>query len=148
MTERQVLLVKHSWSYQTGQLENLSTLFTKKLLALNPELKLMMRRTVGESGAYSLMIVLNQVVASLPNLPKAHQSIQLIVAQYAALGITRADYENALIAFLLVLEKRLGKNWTDETREAWIFIFSSLYHQASRQRVSEGAHLLKSYLNT
>jgi hemoglobin-like flavoprotein len=148
MTEKQVLLVKHSWSYQTGQLETLGTLFTKKLIALNPELKVTLKRTVGELRTHSLMLALNQIVAALPNLRKAHQNIQQIVTEYAALGMTRADYENALIAFLLALEKRLGKNWNGEMREAWIFIFSSLYHQVSRPRVA--AHALDSelYLNT
>jgi hypothetical protein len=46
---------------------------------------------------------------------------------YSDRGITRAFYDSLLVAFLISLEKKIGRRWTAEIREAWIFTFASVH---------------------
>jgi hemoglobin-like flavoprotein len=133
MTEKQVLLVKHSWSYVTGQLDDLYPIFNKKLGHLCPELKPLLKRLNKEKRLAIIMTAINHMVAALPDLQKAEKQLLLALAEYSDLDISRSYYESALIAFLMTLEKKLGKNWTEEIRDAWIFIFASMHQHLLRQ---------------
>lgn len=128
MTEKQILLVKHSWSYVTGHLEDVSALYCKKLAKLMPEFRsLIPDPGKNPEGTHLIISTINQLVSAIPDFQKAEKDILILLTAYADKGITRTDYDSALIAFLFTMEKKLGKKWTNETREAWIFAFSALH---------------------
>jgi hypothetical protein len=133
MTEKHVLLVKHSWSYVAGQPDELCAVFSKKLLHLCPELKPLIKRLNKENRLPAFMMVINQLVVALPDLLKTERHLLTLFAEYSDLEIPRDYYDSGLIAFLMALEKKLGKNWTSEMRESWIFIFSSVHQHLLRQ---------------
>jgi hypothetical protein len=82
------------------------------------------------------MRVIHGIVAGLPEFSKAE--IQKMQVQYAILGIMPSDYDTALFAFLMTLEKKAYKTWSNDSRESWVFVFASIRHCVDwRQR--EGA---------
>jgi hemoglobin-like flavoprotein len=133
MTEKQILLVKHSWSYVASHLDDLVGTFGKKVAQVSPELKPLLKRVNDENGLHSILTTINQVVATLPEFNKAEQQVLLLLAAYAGKGISRENYDAVLIAFLLTLEKKLGKHWSAEIRESWIYCFASIHHHFIRQ---------------
>jgi hemoglobin-like flavoprotein len=126
MTDKQVLLVKHSWSYVASQLDQVSSLFVKKLLQLHPDLKSTLK-SIRPDALPKLMQTVHHLVASLPDFKKAEKELLLLTAEYSNQGITKDIYDSILICFLITLEKKIGKNWSAEIREAWIFVLASTH---------------------
>jgi hypothetical protein len=133
MTEKHVLLVKLSWSYVAGQHDDLCPVFSKKLIQLCPELKSLIKRLNKENRLPVFMMSVHQLVTALPDLVKTEKHLLLLFAEYSDLEISRTYYDCALIAFLMSLEKKLGRNWSPEMRESWIFIFATAHQHLLRQ---------------
>lgn len=132
MTEKQILLVKHSWSYLASQLEETAAVFSKKLMQVMPELKSLFKKTEAEAF-HEVMITVNQLVYALPDVRKAEEEILRLIEKFSRRGMSSTEYDGALIAFLLTLEKKLGKSWTQELRESWVFILASVRRHLSKQ---------------
>lgn len=127
MTEKHVLLVKHSWSYVAGELDALGALFMKNLIRLRPEHKPIFRKLDNEKGITVLMQTIHHLVASLPSIPKAEKDLKSLLTEYSGFSLDRSHYDDALIAFLMTVEKKLGKRWNSEMCEAWVFLFAYTY---------------------
>ncbi len=126
MTEKQVLIVKHSWSYVANQLDDTSALFCKNLFRLLPDLKPILKKRDQEKGANEIMDTVNRIVTTLPDFSKVEKEIRIMQTEYANLGITPSDYDSALFAFLMTLEKKTSKIWSNEARDSWVFAFASV----------------------
>jgi hypothetical protein len=138
MNERQVLIVKHSWSYVASRLDDTQTLFIKNLCRLLPNLKPTQAKRNGEDKSGEIIRVIHRIVATLPTFSDIE--IQKMQTEYASLGIAPADYDSALFAFLMTLEKKASKTWNDEARESWVFVFASMrqhVHERSRKKYLE-----------
>jgi hemoglobin-like flavoprotein len=126
MTEKQVLIVKHSWSYVANQLDDTNALFCKNLLRLLPDIKPILEKRTQEKGANEIMYIVNRIVTTLPDFSKVETEIRMMQKEFETLGITRSDYDSALSAFLMTLEKNTYKIWSLETRDSWVFVFASI----------------------
>jgi hemoglobin-like flavoprotein len=126
MTEKQVLIVKHSWSYVANQLDDTNALFCKNLLRLLPDIKPILEKRKQEKGAIEIMGTVNRIVATLPDFSKVETEIRMMQKEFENLGITRSGYDSALSAFLMTLEKKTSKIWSLETRDSWVFVFASI----------------------
>ena len=133
MTDRQILLVKHSWSYVASQRDDVCKSLKKNLAFLCPEIKSVIKKLDREKRMAGLMVSVNQLVVALPDLQKAEKEFLLMLAEYADAGISKSYYDSAVIAFLMTLEKKIGRNWTQEMRDSWIFIFVTMHQQILRQ---------------
>ena len=136
MTEKQVLIVKHSWSYVANQLDDANELFIKNLLHLLPHLKSILKKRNQESGSNEIMEIINHIVIALPDFSKVENEIRSMQIEYANLGVTPSDYDSALFAFLTTLEKKAAKAWNSEAHDSWVFVFATLkqYINESRRR--------------
>jgi hypothetical protein len=131
MTEKQILLVRQSWEQVAGQREKTAALFSKKLeLVTGQRLPL---KKVWPEAFYDIIVTLHHLVISLPEVHKAENTIMHLLQRCKREGMTAADYNNALVAFLLTLEKKLGRNWSPEVRDSWVFVLASTYHQLTRK---------------
>jgi hemoglobin-like flavoprotein len=133
MNEKQVLLVKHSWSYVAGELDDVSNIFFRKMMQLAPELKPQLKKLHQEKRLSGIMTTMNHLVASLPEFKKAEKEVLILLAEYADSGISKHNYDTALIAFLTTLEKKLGDKWNTEMRDSWISIFISIHQYFIRK---------------
>jgi hypothetical protein len=132
MTEKQVLLIKYSWSYVADKEDELANMFRKKIGQITPSLKPAFRSS--DAGALPIIRLIHHLVSDLPDAIKAETRLGALWKEYELAGISRSHDENALIALLLVLEKKLGKRWSMEIKEAWIFVFTSLRLNLSQPR--------------
>ncbi|MFM9837459.1 MAG: hypothetical protein ACKVOQ_04300 [Cyclobacteriaceae bacterium] len=135
MTEKQVLIVKHSWSYVANQLDDTNVLFCKNLLRLLPDLKPILKKREQEKSASEIMSTINRIVTSLPDFSKVETEIRTIQMEYASLGMTPSDYDSAMFAFLITLEKKTTKVWSNEARDSWVFVFASIKQYISKPRM-------------
>jgi hemoglobin-like flavoprotein len=137
MNEKQVLIVKHSWSYVSNRLDDTQALFIKNLYRLLPDIKPTQTKRNGEDKSDEIIRVIHRIVATLPTFSDI--DMQKMKTEYASLGIAPADYDSALFAFLMTLEKKASKTWNDEVRESWVFVFASMrqhIHERSRKVLS------------
>lgn len=136
MNEKQILLVKNSWNHVVNQLDEANALFIKNLVRLSPSLKPIFKKVNQESRSCEIMETINHIVATLPHFSKAENEIRNMQREYANLGITPSDYDSALFAFLMTLEKKSAKEWCSDTRDSWTFTFASVkqYINDSRRR--------------
>jgi hemoglobin-like flavoprotein len=115
-----------------NQLDDTNALFCKNLLRLLPDLKSILKKRNQEKGASEIMGTVNRIVTTLPDFSKVEMEIRMIQREFEDLGITRSDYDSALFAFLMTLEKKTPKIWSNEARESWIFAFASIHQHLSR----------------
>lgn len=125
MTERQMLIVKHSWSYVANQLDDTHALFIKNLLHLLPHLEPILKKINQERESNEIMEIINHLVITLPDFSKVENEIRTVLIEYTDLGITPSGYDSALLAFLMTLEEKAPNVWSNEAREAWVFAFAS-----------------------
>lgn len=126
MTEKQILLIKHSWSYVAAQTEDLAYSIAKKLSKHMPELRSQLKELT-DNEQVQIMSALNHLVVSLPAFQKADQKIFHLLADHVDKGITREFYDAGLTSFLMTMEKKLGAAWTKDMYEAWIILFASVH---------------------
>lgn len=147
MSESQSFLVRNSWNLVSGELEDLSAIFVKQLSQLKPELKPLLKKLLAEQRLLKTVSTIDHLVNSLSDLRRAEKNVLLLIASYSDMRITREDYDIALIAFLMTLEKKIGRKWTLETRDAWIFTFVTIYQHFVKQ-LDKPITLLKSPILT
>ncbi len=129
MTEKDILLVKHSWTYIASQSESVADSFLKNLKRLNPEQRELYKIPEREGSHRLLFNTLHRLVVALPALTRSEGELKDLARQFSNFGLTRTDYDNATIAFLITMEKKLGKVFSQEIRESWVVLFATLARQ-------------------
>jgi len=124
-----------------GQLDDVSNTFFKKIILLAPELKPLLKRYQHEKKLSGIMTTVNHLVASLPEFKKAEKEVLTLLAEYSDSGISKSNYDAALIAFLMTMEKKLGGKWNIEIRDSWIYIFVSIHQYFIRKLETPSALL-------
>jgi hemoglobin-like flavoprotein len=127
MTEKQILLVKHSWSYLAGQVDELAIVLARNIILLDPSLKSLIQQLAVEKKLNDVLATVNDFVASLPDLNKAQPKTLHLISNYSNLNITKKNYDIAVLAFLQSLHKMLGATWDQEIHDAWITALTSMH---------------------
>jgi hemoglobin-like flavoprotein len=127
MTEKQILLVKHSWSYIAGQADEMALVFANNLILLDPGLKPLTQQLITENKLTDMMMTVNYFVAALPDLQKAENKVLDLIAKYSTLELSEKYYDIAWLAFLQSLHKKLGDTWDQEIHDAWITGLTSMH---------------------
>jgi hemoglobin-like flavoprotein len=135
MNEKQVLIVKHSWSCVVNQLDETNALFCKNLLRLLPDIKPILKKRNKEKGVNEIKGAVNRIVTTLPDFSKVETETRMMQKEFQDLGITRSNYETALFAFLMTLEKKTSKIWCNEASDSWVFVFASIAQHIRRQKL-------------
>jgi hemoglobin-like flavoprotein len=136
MTEKQILLVKHSWSYLAGQLDDVTIVFAKNIIALDPTLKPLTQQLTIENKLREVLITVNDFVACLPNFERAEKKVLLLITNFSNFNVTRKSYDIAILAFLQALHKMLGETWDQEIHDAWLTALTSMQKHLLDQQLS------------
>lgn len=126
MNPEQILLVKQSWRL----LRNIDPavvgdLFYSKLFADNPRLRKMFPKDLKEQ--YSKLIdMLTMIVIRLDHLELITEDTAAMAQRHTGYGVKPEHYSMVGDALLWTLEKGLGKDWTDQTKEAWVSCYTLL----------------------
>lgn len=125
MTPRQIGLIGSSWDKVLPIQETAAELFYGKLFELDPELKSMFKGDMVEQGK-KLFTMLDTVVKSLDNLESVIPAAQESGKRHAGYGVKDEDYNTVAEAFLWTLGQGLGKDFTDEVKDAWVVAYTVL----------------------
>ena len=126
LTKKDIGFIKKSWT----QLEKIDPvdivdIFYSKLFFENPELRKMFSQDM--EGQYKKLVdMLDTIVARLENLDVLKGDIVAMAKRHVDYGVKPAHYNMVGKALLYTLQKKLGNQWTDEVRSAWINCYSIL----------------------
>jgi hypothetical protein len=126
MNEKQILLVKLSWSNAYRRPEIIEEVFLKKLKDVAPSLRRMMRYAPLSKNFVSN---LNFIVLNIQEAHTLKSELNNIIKEYCACGFDRVAFNSMIIAFLLTMKKILGNNWTMEIQNAWVMTIATMSHR-------------------
>ncbi len=125
MTERQILLVKNSWSYVIVKSDEAGELFYQRLFEVAPEVKHMFKSDLKEQ-ARKLMNMVTYIVTKLQKLDEIAGEVKSLAQRHGKYGVKPHYYQLVGSALLWTLKEGLGEKWTSETEQAWTAVYSSL----------------------
>jgi hemoglobin-like flavoprotein len=119
MTGQQIMVVKRSW----GIFRNIDPIlvgevFYGRIFLKAPGIKKMF--PVSMEAQYGKIIdMLSLMVARLERMDELTNEISALALRHVQYGVKRGHYEIVGEALLWTLEQGLGRDWTDEVKEAW-----------------------------
>src|SRR5690348_11450267 len=125
MTERQILLVKNSWSYVVVNSEEAGLLFYKRLFEVAPSVEHMFT-TDKKEQARKLMSMVTLVVTKLQKLDDILNEVKMLAQRHGKYGAQPAHYKVVGECLLWTLAKGLGDRWDKETEQAWVAAYTIL----------------------
>jgi hypothetical protein len=126
MDDKQILLVKLSWSNVYRRPEMVQDIFLKKLDQVSSELY---KLSKSHKLSQSFISTVNLVVLNLQVLPAIKVDLNKIVKEYCDCGFDRSAFNSMVVAFLLTMEKMMGSSWTAETQESWVMAIATVSHR-------------------
>jgi nitric oxide dioxygenase len=122
LTARQVQLIQQSFSHVEPIADKAAAIFYAKLFEYDPSLRSMFKSDLSEQGK-KLMSVLKIAVNSLNDLNKLVPVLQNLAKKHVSYGVKVDDYTPVGNALIYTLGAGLGKEFTDETKTAWIAVY-------------------------
>lgn len=127
MDERQILLVKVSWSNLYKRPELFETVLLKQFKNLCPQLHL----NGNEKLFKGLGNLINLLVLNIHSFQNIYQQLDAEVKVFEKLGFDREGFNSLVLAFLLTLERIQGNAWNVETKSAWVMAIASFSYKYS-----------------
>ena len=126
LTKKETELIKKSWSL-LDKIDPivLADVFYSKLFFDNPELRKMFPEEM--EGQYrKLLDMLNTIIERLEKIDELKGDIVAMAKRHEGYGVKPEHYSMVGIALIWTLQKRLGTEWTDEVRSAWVNCYAIL----------------------
>lgn len=136
MTERQILLVKNSWSYVVINAEEAGELFYSRLFEVAPAVRSMFKHDQKDQ-ARKLMNMVTLMVANLQKLDDIMNGINLLAQRHGKYGAQPEHYKVVGECLLWTLEQGLGDKWNDELQEAWTAVYITLSSAMIKGQLAE-----------
>ena len=119
MTPRQIALVRETFAAVAPAADGVAALFYAKLFALDPALRPMFTRDMGEQGK-KLMQALRFTIVGLEAPDKIVPVLQELGCKHLGYGVETRHYDTVGAALVATLEEGLGPAFTPDVGEAWI----------------------------
>ena len=135
MTPQQITLVQESFRKVLPISETAATIFYARLFELDPSLRKLFTGDMKRQG----MMLMSMIASAVRGLSDANALIPVLTAlgrRHGGYGVVDAHYTTVAEALLWTLEQGLGKEFTPETRDAWIAAYSmmaSVMQQGARE---------------
>ena len=135
MTPQQITLVQESFRKVLPISEMAGTIFYARLFELDPSLR---KLFTGDMKRQSMMLM-SMIASAVRGLSDPNALLPVLTAlgrRHGGYGVVDAHYTTVAEALLWTLEQGLGKDFTPETREAWISAYSlmsSVMQQGARE---------------
>ena len=123
MTPEQIKLVKDSWAKVVPISETAAELFYGKLFEFDPGVRAMFKGDMKEQGR-KLMAILNTAVNALDKLETIVPAVQDMGKRHVAYGVKDEHYDTVGEALIWTLGAGLKDAFTDETKDAWIAVYT------------------------
>jgi hemoglobin-like flavoprotein len=139
ITEKQIQLVKTSWSYVVVSADEAGQLFYQRLFEVAPGVRHMFKGDIKEQ-AKKLMNMVTLIVTKLHKLDDIINEVKSLAQRHQRYGAAPAHYQVVGECLLWTLEKGLGEKWNGETAEAWTKVYGILSDaMIKNQSASEAA---------
>lgn len=125
MTDRQILLVKHSWRSVMVQPEEAGELFYTKLFELDPSLRSMFKND-RDFQSNKLVSMLTLIITKIQTIEDIMPEIQALSQRHVGYGTKAEHYPMVGQALLWMMENSAGNHWTEEARQAWEILYTML----------------------
>ncbi|TNE70459.1 hypothetical protein EP331_12055 [bacterium] len=125
LTQREVLLIKISWSYLVALEQEIGILFYSTLFELEPRLRPMFGASI-DAQAQKLMSTLTYVVSCVQNTENYERDLEELARKHDSYQTRPEHYELVGKALMITLREVLGDNWDDETELAWVKMYTFL----------------------
>jgi hemoglobin-like flavoprotein len=125
MTERQILLVKNSWSYIIVKSEEAGETFYSRLFEVAPAVRPMFKGDQKDQ-ARKLMNMVTLIISKLQKLDDILNEIKMLAQRHNKYGAKPEHYKVVGECLLWTLKKGLAEKWNKELEEAWIAVYSIL----------------------
>lgn len=123
MTPEQIKLVQDSWAKVVPISETAAELFYGKLFELDPSVRSMFKGDMKEQGR-KLMAILNTAVNALEKLDTIVPAVQDMGKRHVGYGVKDEHYDTVGEALIWTLGAGLKDDFTDDTRDAWIEVYT------------------------
>jgi len=125
MKDRNILIIKNSWSYLINQSDEVGLLFYEKLFELDPGLKPMFHNDM-EKQIQKLMDMITFMVTRLQTMTDIENDIDALALRHVKYGVRNEHYQIMGEALLWALQNSLGNMWDDDTNNAWMELYNFL----------------------
>jgi hemoglobin-like flavoprotein len=125
ITTQQKVLVQSSFSKVLPIAEQAAALFYGRLFEIDPSLRPLFKGDMKEQGR-KLMHMIATAVRGLDHLETIVPGVKDLGVRHVGYGVKNDHYETVGAALLWTLQKGLGDDFTDETKEAWTVVFGVL----------------------
>lgn len=122
MTAEQIHLLRKSFSLVEGKADIAALLFYQRLFELDPGLRPLFKTDI-ELQAIKLMWMLGGALSLLERPAELASTLGDLGARHADYGVEPAHYVTVGTALSSMLEDVLGKDFTLETRQAWVALY-------------------------
>ncbi len=123
MTPVEIKLVKDSWAKVVPISETAAELFYGKLFELDPGVRSMFKGDMKAQGR-KLMAILNTAVNALDRLESIVPALQDMGKRHVDYGVKDEHYDTVGEALIWTLGAGLKDDFTDETKAAWIGVYT------------------------
>ncbi|PLX39453.1 MAG: hemin receptor [Hyphomicrobiales bacterium] len=127
MTPEQIDLVQASFRQVAPISETAAELFYGRLFEIAPEVQVHFKGDMKNQGRM-LMQTLATVVNSLKDLEAILPAVKELAARHVDYGIKAEHYAPVGASLIWTLQKGLGDDFTEETRQAWVAAYDALSH--------------------
>lgn len=100
-------------------------LFYSKLFSDTASLRNMFPENMDDQYR-KLVHMLNTIVGRLDRLDELNEEIINMARRHNSYGVKPAHYKRVGVTLLWTLQQGLGKDWTTETRDAWMECYATL----------------------
>lgn len=125
MEPHQIKLVQDSFEKVAPLGDKVAEIFYAELFAIDPSLKRMFKGDMKQQGR-KLLTALAMVVRGLNKPESVVPAAEKLAVKHLDYGVTARHYTLVGNALLRTLKKGLGKDFTPETRKAWIAAYQLL----------------------
>ncbi len=126
LTTNQIRLIKKSWEvFRTMNPLIVGDVFYSKLFLEYPALRKLFKPSMDEQYQ-KLIDMLSFIVSHLERIGEITKDIKQMAIRHVEYGVKTKHYTAVGEALLWTLEKGLGNDWNEETKEAWTACYSML----------------------
>ena len=125
LDDAQIKLVQDSFAKVDAIAEDAAAMFYGRLFEIAPDLIPLFKGDMKAQGR-KLMTMIKTAVNGLNDLGALVPAVEDLGRRHVGYGVNDADYDTVASALLWTLNKGLGDDFTDETRDAWTTVYTLL----------------------
>ncbi len=126
LTGKQIRIIKKSWEvFRMMDPAIIGDVFYSKLFLEYPVLRKLFKPSMDEQYK-KLIDMLSFIVSHLERIDDITGDIQQLAIRHVEYGVKEKHYTAVGEALLYTLEKGLGNDWSEETKDVWITCYAIL----------------------